>query len=208
MVPPVSHPPLSWDLAVVLAVRLAAVGLWSSGVGILLSFDCYLRIGELTRLRKRHVALDLDERVGSAHRGMSLGLRRTKTGPYKWVKVRSLVVQTLLLRLVDNLPSNNSRLFPCAVAFYKHFKRACADLGLSKSYVPHSLRHGGATHDFLIGLSLEDILHIGRWASIKSARHYVQEGRALLLSTSVPRDISVLSRVLVPYVILAMSLAQ
>ena len=208
LVPPVSHPPLSWDLAVVIAVRLAAVGLWSSGVGVLLSFDSYLRIGELTRLRKRRVAFDLDVRVGSAHRGTSLGLRRTKTGPFKWVNVRSPVVQTLLRQLVGNLPDENSRLFPCASAFYRHFKRACADLGLSKSYVPHSLRHGGATHDFLRGLSLEDILHIGRWASIKSARHYVQEGRALLLSTSVPRDVSALSRVLVPRILLAMSLTQ
>ena len=104
--------------------------------------------------------------------------------------------------------TNTPGCLPCASAFYRHFKHACADLGLSKSYVPHSLRHGGATHDFLRGLSLEDILHIGRWASIKSARHYVQEGRALLLSTSVPRDISALSRVLVPRILLAMSLTQ
>jgi hypothetical protein len=100
LVPPVSHPPLSWDLAVVIAVRLAAVGQWPSGVGVLLAFNCYLRIGELAGLRRRHVALDSDVRFGSAHRGMSLGLRRTKTGPYKWVKVRSPEVQTLVRRLV------------------------------------------------------------------------------------------------------------
>ena len=35
-------------------------------------------------------------------------------------------------------------------------------------------------------MSLEDILMRGRWASTKSARHYIQAGPALLLSVAVP----------------------
>jgi hypothetical protein len=45
--PTVSHPPLSWELAVAVAVavRLGCADRWSSGVAVLLAFNCYLRIG-------------------------------------------------------------------------------------------------------------------------------------------------------------------
>jgi hypothetical protein len=76
--------------------------------------------------------------------------------------------------------------------FRKHFKQACRDLGLSPLYVPHSLRHGGATRDHMRGHPMEDILARGRWASTKSARHYVQAGRALLLATKTPVRIATL----------------
>ena len=60
----------------------------------------------------------------------------------------------------------------------------------SGPFVPHSLRHGGATADYITQGSkfLEDILFPGRWASVKSTRHYVQQGPALLaaVSTRIP----------------------
>ena len=65
-------------------------------------------------------------------------------------------------------------------------KEVCNDLELEAGYVFHSLRHGGATHDYLAGVPLEEILHHGRWASVASARHYIQAGRALLMATALP----------------------
>ena len=76
-----------------------------------------------------------------------------------------------------------------ADSFRRVFKDTCADLGLSSDYVPHSLRHGAATRDHIRGVPLEEILRRGRWASTKSARHYVQSGRAVLLVTEVPRRV-------------------
>jgi len=73
-----------------------------------------------------------------------------------------------------------------ASQFRRFFKVALADLGLSPFYVPHSLRHGGATHDYVLGLTLEESMVRGRWVSTKSARRYVQMGRSLLLSLEVP----------------------
>ena len=73
-------------------------------------------------------------------------------------------------RLSEIRAGSSARLFPYSTStFRKHFKAACSDLGLSSDYVPHSLRHGGATHDHARGLPLEDILRHGRWASVKSA---------------------------------------
>lgn len=211
LVPSEQHPPLTWELSVCVAVRLACVGKWSMGLGVLLAFDCYLRVGELCGLVRKDVALPLDVRLGSSSRGMALRLANTKTGPNQWVTVRSHAVQVLLRRWLLLRPtSTDARMFPFSTSSFRtHFKAACASLGLSSEYVPHSLRHGGATHDSLQGMPLEDILRHGRWASTKSARHYIQSGRALLLLTSVPPGITALARTLVPHVLDAMtSLSQ
>jgi hypothetical protein len=57
-------------------------------------------------------------------------------------------------------------------------------------------------------MPLEDILRHGRWASTKSARHYIQAGRALLLSTDIPEDVLDLAHALVPHVLWVFTLSQ
>ena len=211
LVPSVSHPPLTWDLTVCVALRLAVKGKWAMGLGVLLAFDCYLRIGELCSLTRNDIAGHNDPRLGSSYSGVSLRLGHTKTGKNQWVDVRSATIRVLLQHRLAALPSSkDTPVFPYSTStFRKHFKAACADLGLSKDYVPHSLRHGGATHDFLLGMPLEEILRHGRWSSTKSARHYIQSGRALLLLTSVPPCIPELAQALVPSVLGTMlTLAQ
>ena len=183
--PTVSYPPLTFELAAAVAVKMAFSGNWSAGVAVLLGFDCLLRIGELTSLRREDVADAKDARVSSTFRGMALRLVKTKTGPNQWVEVSDRRVQRLVRVLLTS--SRGKTLFGLtAHKFRQVFKDTCADLGLSPAYVPHSLRHGGATHLHLRGVSIEDILLRGRWASTKSARRYVQSGRAMLLSMDIP----------------------
>ena len=67
----------------------------------------------------------------------------------------------------------------------KVFKAVILKLDLPSSFVPHSLRHGGATRMHLQGFSVEDIMLRGRWAASKSARIYIQTGKALLLDLRV-----------------------
>ena len=69
--------------------------------------------------------------------------------------------------------------------------QAAAAVGLGHiPYVPHSLRHGGATRDFLLGASIEQIMFHGRWVAMESARRYIQTARALLMLQSIPQDIA------------------
>ena len=101
------------------------------------------------------------------------------------------------------------RLFPFTARTYrKHFNAILRKLGLSSKYVPHSLRHGGATRDHLRGVPLEEILRRGRWAAAKSARHYIQAGRAILLSMNLPEAIAKHARALARDVLHSFSLAQ
>ena len=62
----------------------------------------------------------------------------------------------------------------------------------------HSLRHGGASRAYLRGdaVILPDLLVRGRWAVESSGRHYIQSGRQLLLSMSLPPTVTGLARAL------------
>ena len=87
------------------------------------------------------------------------------------------------------------------------FKKICAQLGLSYAYVPHSLRHGGATRWHLLRHPIEDILLRGRWSSTKSARRYIQAGRAMLLTTSTSRSTAATAKLLAQDVLLSIYLS-
>jgi integrase len=169
------------------------MGFLRHAIGTLVSFHCFLRVGELVGLRREDVADAGDVRMGVVSQNMTLRLRVTKTGRNQWVTVQDTSVRQLL-RLLLNSTEPRQLLFPFSTSSFRHhFKTACSSLGLSSSYVPHSLRHGGATRAHLLGMSMEDILLRGRWASSKSARRYVQAGRALLLTMDIPHDIQVVA---------------
>ncbi len=206
--PVVSYPPLSAELCVAVAVKLAFSGHWRAGVGVLLAFDCFLRVGELTSLKCEDVADSKDPRVSSSFKGMSLRLRSTKTGPNQWVEVSDARVQTLLRTILSTRRPSDSLLGLSAERFRRLFKSSCSALGLSPRYVPHSLRHGGATSCHLQGMSIEQILLRGRWASSKTAKRYIQSGRAMLLSMETPATLVPILPVLLANLSTLFSLSQ
>jgi integrase len=206
--PAQSYPPITWDLAVVMACQMSRHGLLRHAIATLLAFDCFLRVGELVNLRKCDVADNGDQRMGSEYHGMALRLRQTKTGPNQWVQVEDENVKILVRMLLALCPNDNAKLFPFSAAQFRNvFKMVRDELGLCSQYVPHSLRHGGATRWHLLGKPLEDILLRGRWSSIKSARRYVQSGRAMLLSVGVPESISKCSAKLVKNILVSIYLS-
>jgi hypothetical protein len=157
------------------------------GVAVLLAFDCLLRASELTGLRREDVldSAATDARV-SEQRGVLLALRHTKTGSYKSVLVldRSVIA---LLRVVVAATSPGALLFLFSTgSFRRAIRRACAQPGLSSEYVPHSLRHGGAT--LLHAAWHEHGSCHGRWASSKFA--YIQQGPAMLMAMDVPAGVA------------------
>jgi integrase len=207
--PSIRYPPLTWQLSVVIAVQLVRHGRWEMGVATLLAFDCMLRIGELVALRRNDVADEGDVRLNSADRLMQLCLRRTKTGDNKWTWLELKPVKELVRLLVRRTSERQGKLFPfSAQKFRQYFKHVCAELGLSEHYVPHSLRHGGATFMHRAGRALSDIMHRGRWAATKSAEHYIQAGPALLLQTSVPDGVARRGELLAKDVLGSFALAQ
>ena len=196
--PSESYPPMTWELAQLVAIHLRHSGNFRDGhrmsIAVLLAFDCLLRIGELLNLRREDVADSGDGRIGAEHRGLILRLRQTKTGPNKDCTVEDPVVVALLRELVRT-SRPGSYLFPFLKSTFRaRFKRACAQLRLSPDYVVHSLRHGGATrYRHVLGWSIEDVMARGRWASSKSTRRYIQSLRAMALAQEVPPHITKLA---------------
>ena len=136
---------------------------------------------------KCDVGDDHDGRLGSAHRGVVLRLRKTKSGVNQSVRVSDPAVVHLLRDVVASTPRPDALLFGFRAAWYRRLLRlACRHLGLAAAYVPHSLRHGGATYMAQRGVPVATIMKHGRWASVKITNRYLQDGEALLLALSVP----------------------
>ena len=192
-----SHPPFTWEIALVISATLARNGYFGPAIGMLLSFDCYLRVSELTHLRRKDIVMPSDARMGRADTGMAVILKHTKTGKNQSVTVQRPEVAQLLCHWVRQLPrSAGSRglVFNFSPRWFGLLIRnACVEHGLGHiPYVPHSLRHGGATTDFLLGRPVEYIHFRGRWKVIESLRTYIQTARALLAAQNVPRRVSAL----------------
>ena len=191
-----SYPPLTWEVTCLLAVTMARSGHHAEAVACLLSFDCYLRVSEMTALRVIDVVMPLDPRLGAAFTGMALRLPKTKTGLNQWVSIQSTDVEEVFQQWMNALSSSHSDspsalVFPFSPAHFRRLlRRSCLALGISTPYVPHSFRHGGATGDYLRGQTIEQVMYRGRWKSMDSARRYIQTGRALLVAQQGSRQIN------------------
>lgn len=184
-----SHPPITWELAVLFATLMSTWGRHSEAVAVLVAFDCYLRVGELTRLRYTDVVIPNDPRLGEAHTTMALRLAVTKTGPNQWVALNRPEVASVLCNYLQSFPFLDTDLiFGFSPNSFRTLLRDVAvAFGLGHiPYVPHSFRHGGATCDFLHGSTIEQVQFRGRWEATKSARRYIQTARALLIMVQIP----------------------
>lgn len=185
-----SHPPLTWELTAVIACTMARWGYHGPAIAMLVGFDCYLRVSELTGLRRRDIVMPHDARMGRAHTGMAVILPKTKTGLNQSVNLQRLDVAELLCSWVRRMPASSSRALVFDFSpqwFGRLIRRCCVQHGVGHiPYVPHSLRHGGATADFLSKGDVEYVHFRGRWKSIESLRTYIQTARALLAAQQVP----------------------
>ena len=198
-----SHPPITWELAVLFAVTMARWGRHAEAVATLLSFDCLLRVGELTRILYHDVIVPNDPRLGSAHTGMVIRLARAKTGLNQSVSLDNAQVQRVLHAYLRAHPFlSGDRIFPFAPSSFRSLLRRVARAhGLHHiPYVPHSLRHGGATYAFQRGAKIEDIMFRGRWLSMESARRYIQTARALLILLDIPQGLNQTGAALAPHI--------
>lgn len=204
---PVSYPPMSWELAVLVAVQLARAGHFLFAVGVVLAHDCLLRIGELMAMRRDSIADVGDVRLGAELKVMTVSIGKAKTGKNQSVTVANPAVAELVRAVVANTKPGQL-LFPGGpTKFRAAFKASCASLGLSKDFVPHSLRHGGATRLSMQGARVEDILLRGRWRSNASARTYIQSGAAVAISLAVPEPLKALASSLSRDVVLSLACA-
>lgn len=198
-----SHPPITWELTIVFAATMSKWGRHAEAVATLLAFDCFLRVGELTRLEYHDVVMPNDPRLGSADYRMAVRLAKAKTGLNQSVSLSNTQVETVLHSYLQTRPFlEHDRIFPFSPSSFRTLIRQVSEsLGLGNiPYVPHSFRHGGATYAHLRGSTIEQIMYRGRWMSLESARRYIQTARALLIMLTIPERLNNTGRALSPHV--------
>ncbi len=192
-----SHAPITYELACLIATSMCKVDYhWCTyAIGVLVSFDCYLRVGELINLLVSDLAVPGDARLhtGSLHYALRLG--KTKTGRNQFVMIDNNLIGELIHTLCKGKQPGDKIFNYSTSKFRAALHSTTLSLGLRHmNYVPHSFRHGAATRDYMMQRrSISKILFRGRWKSTESAKTYVQCGQALLLLNQIPDNIASLA---------------
>ena len=194
--PPQPAAPFPRDLVWACATLACLSGDSAAGVAMLVAYDCWLRISEISGITVEDVH-DTRGRVDPVGRGVSVYLPETKTGRRQAVMVEEPAVAALLLVLANAPGPRAAKLFPPPANLRSVLARCLGVLNVDAhglAFVWHSFRHGGASRSYLRGDEMPRILTRGRWAVESSGRHYIQSGRQLLLAQELPPTVIDLSR--------------
>lgn len=190
--PSVKRVPISRAVATAIAMRLVLWGFPSAGALVLLAFHCYLRIGEFMATRCVDIIPSASDRIGLGNPKMFVSIPRAKTGPLQDVEVRDAGVEQIVLLAASAAGGLHSTQRLCQLSEYQFrrvFRAACDAWGLPADITPHSLRHGGATHDHSVErVNAKDIMIRGRWMREKSFAHYVGTMRSSMAMQKHPPE--------------------
>ena len=189
--PASSPPPLSLSIVHAISGFYLRRNKIDYALAFSLGFHGYLRSNELLSLRFRDLSLPGDARLnaGLCTQRAGLVVMEAKTGKLQFVPLSD---SHLLIQLQSWTRQSGSRLSSDKVfdmsygKLSRAFHKALFHLGLSDvGFTLHSLRHGGATHDFLLALPFKDIMSKGRWISHQSCERYLNAGKGLLVTISI-----------------------
>lgn len=198
-----SHPPMSWEMLCIFALQMAAVGWYEEALASLIAYDGYFRTAsELLTLRVKDFRYS---RVASTrHSNYICRLEHTKTGSNKLVTLTMPELGEALISYIRVRGlKNRDRIFQFSPVRYRFRFRMVAEMMGWKpvGFVPHSLRHGHASDDFINGVPIETIMTRGRWKSIDSTRHYIQSARVHLIRSRLSNEVPKLSNYSPSYVL-------
>ena len=176
--------PASWPLVEAMIAVALSRRQPSAGLLLALGFNCMLRTSEMLGLTFQHILLH----QGSDSLSIVLPHAKTSDGNPQVLQVTDPGILALSRQLLSSLSRRQRRLLLWPLgphAFRGFFQELLTTLGFpADSYLPYSLRRGGATFHYQATLSLDSTVTRGRWSCIKTARLYVNEGTAQLASLS------------------------
>ena len=190
--PPKSRPPLPRAVVAALACRLAEKGKADMGLCVLVMFETYARPSEAMSLTARSIVMPLREAEGLSRCHMEELGRPGKTNEFDASVPLDLPRQKWPAQLLERW-TELRRGEPALWAFSqaelaKEFRIAATDINV-QTLAPclYQLRHGGASHDRLVGArSLLEVQQRGNWRSAASVRRYDKHGRVGLQLQSLP----------------------
>jgi hypothetical protein len=193
--------PLSQGVALLVSFCLYVQGLEQSALVVWILWHTWMRPSEPLRLRCKDVRFQVDAQ-GLLQLPVVLVLWWTKTttrhGGPETVLIHDAVLARVLVAHVSKrlaFGMGPSPVFSITVvALRNQFKSMLHLMGLYDAALNlYSLRRGGATNAFSKGTSIEQILIIGRWQNLKTARGYISQGVALVAAFDLPDHVSSLA---------------
>ena len=186
--PSKQRPPMPWELATLIVDELRERKLRDHEWVFRACFEGYLRLSEAIGAKAQDIDASNQEGV--------LALPKSKTGLNQSVIIHQGDWLNLTRRLLKRPPKKSSSLVRISAhEFRRTLQTVLKKLGVRHvRFTPHSLRHGGATRDFMLGIPIADIVVRGRWAQAKTASRYIQQGRALLVKLSLSKGLRKLMR--------------
>lgn len=157
-------------------------------LAVLIGFHAMIRRGEVCLLTWNDIILPGDPRLmnfSSSSPVAGLLVRKAKGGLLQFVPLRDSHLISLLVQAKASKRPSSLVLTISADQFRSLLDIAVDHLGFGNvGYVAHSLRHGGATHYYMLQVPVPDIKMMGRWKCPKSLDRYVLAGRGLLLANT------------------------
>lgn len=189
---PVRHHPCMSNRANLVLVRAAMKRGWiPTAAWLRISFVCMLRIGAAARILWPSVIMAGDVRLIDMQCQTGIVISRDKRhAAARVVDVPDKLAVDFLRWLLATRPTTapwDLRLFRAsATTLRKRMAELCEDLEWGYlGWVPHSLRYGGAVHDYCVrGLSVAEVQLRGRWHALSSTESYLLNGMAALASQS------------------------
>jgi len=201
--PTTHHPPISWELVVLIACTMCRDYGFHVGLLVLLSVDCYLRPREALALscddifilrRDGGTAVSPSSSHSAAHAAtaavvhedrVAVRIRKGKTDENATLCINNADVARLVLmyyRVQHGSRRSSTSFF--GVSYYRYrkcFRAVCDSMQLPASVVLHSLRHSGATMDyFRHQFDFARVKERGRWRKDKTVRIYLGVAESLM----------------------------
>ena len=168
--------PLPASLALAFAGLAVRLGEIRFAAVFLLGYLCFLRTGEMVALTAHDLEVHFESGI--------VALRATKTSKTKMesVMVKDLRVAALLQEAVSSSPQQLELYSGSARSFRSFLSSLCTLFEVESSqFCGYSIRRGGASHAFASGITFDELLVRGRWQNVRTARVYLDSGRAALV---------------------------
>lgn len=180
--------PASWELVEALIALSYDEDMPFLGLVLALGFNCMLRTSEMIQLTGKHLLVHPNRDALS----VVLPTSKTSVGNPQVLQVSDSGIVAMAIPLLEALSAKRrAKLLwrSGAHCFRQTFQRLLRRLGFAAdSYLPYSLRRGGATWYYQTTLSLDATVTRGRWACVKTARQYTDEGTMQLAHVTWSSD--------------------
>ena len=181
--------PIIWNMVQGLAGLCLEQQWYSLTLTLLLTFVFFLRVGEALNLTFDDLALD----PTSKSVVLNLGYTKASKQFQQFLAHSDENFFVLISFLVSKL-GFTGEVWPYSLSYFRTcFSGLCNFFDLASLHlVPYSLRRGGATHFYGTQKALDFVMIQGMWKDQRTARQYLDDARATLISLHLSTTSSLL----------------